>query len=192
MDYSAKAIPGATIIAAGFEFVIRYCDAPGPGLSHKHIRPDEYRDLVSAGVNVYLVHEQRTTDMLGGHDAGVEHARRARAGADWVGYPPGGIIFLACDMHLTHKQIPTALAYIDGAAEVLGHDATGVYGFFELIDTCIAQGKGKWFWQAGISPDPTDAVHIWQRNDGFVHVGGTECDVNEMRIPLPVAGTPFP
>ena len=138
-------------------------------------------------MNVYLVFEVNTNDMLKGHDTGVANARRARAGADWIGYPEGMPIFMACDRHLTNLQIPTALAYIDGAISVLGNDATGVYGFWELVDTCVAQGKGKWFWQAGISPDSQDAVHVWQRNDGFTTVGGIECDINELRIPINVS-----
>lgn len=183
LDYSAGVIPGATIKAAGYQFVIRYVDDPAAGLNAKHIRPGEYRDLVAAGVDVFLVFEVGTADMLAGHDAGVAHATRAKAGADWIGYPPDRPIFMACDMHLNPAQITSALAYIDGAVSVLG-DACGVYGFWELVDACIAQGKGRWFWQCGISPDPTDAVHLWQRNDRTVTVGGISCDVNELRIPL--------
>lgn len=189
LDYSAGTIPGAAIKAAGYRFVIRYVDSPTVGLSRKHITPGEYRELTSAGVDVYLVHEVATTDMLGGHDAGIAHAQRARAGADWIGYPPGSPIFMACDMHLTAAQIPTALAYVDGAVSVL-RDACGVYGFWELVDACIAQRKGLWFWQAGISPDPTDPVHLWQRNDRTTTVAGIACDVNELRIPLEVDMTP--
>lgn len=189
LDYSAGTIAGAVIKAAGFSFVVRYVDSPAVGLSRKHITPDEYRELTSAGVDVYLVHEVATTDMLGGHDAGVAHARRARAGADWIGYPSGAPIFMACDMHLTAAQLPAALAYVDGAVSVLG-DACGVYGFWELVDTCIAQRKGSWFWQAGVSPDPTDPVHLWQRNDKTTVVGGIACDINELRIPLEDDMTP--
>lgn len=183
LDYSAATIPGATIKAAGYQFVIRYTADPKVGLNAKHIRPAEYQDLLAAGVSVYLVFEVGTGDMLAGHDAGVANARRARAGADWIGYPLGAPIFMASDMHLTAAQLPAALAYVDGAVSVLG-DACGVYGFFELVDACIAQRKGRWFWQAGVSPDPTDAVHVWQRNDTTTTVGGVAADINELRIPL--------
>ena len=186
LDYSAGTIRGATVRADGFNFVIRYVDDPATvTLGSKHCRPAEYADLVAAGVDVWLVFEVQTTDMLRGHAAGVVDARRARAGADVLGYPAGSVIFMACDMHVTAAQIPVALSYVDGAESVLGHDATGVYGFWELIDTCIAQGKGVAYWQAGIAPDPTDAVHVWQRNDGTIRVGGVDCDINELRIPLP-------
>src|SRR5213080_4861843 len=113
LDYSAGRIPGSAIKQAGFDFVIRYVDDPARGLSSKHVSPDEFRDLVAAGVTVWLVFEIDINDALGGFNAGVANAKSARAGADWIGYPPGGVIFMACDEHLTGAQIPTAMAYLD-------------------------------------------------------------------------------
>jgi hypothetical protein len=187
LDYSAGTIPGHVIKAAGHSFVIRYCDDPHYGLSRKHIRPAEYRDLTGAGVDVYLVFEIGTDDMLGGFKAGAMNASGARAGADWVGYPPSGLIFMACDRHLTDAQIPTALAYLDGAASVLGNDAVGCYGFWELTDAAAKAGKGVAFWQCGIAPNATDPIHIWQQPPpgGSITVGGVPCDLNHLLRPLP-------
>jgi hypothetical protein len=186
LDYSAAPIPGSAIRKAGYDFVIRYVDDPALGLRPKHCRAAEYADLVAAGLDVWLVFEQAVTDMLGGYGAGVANARRAQAGARALGHQ--GLIFMASDMHLTAAQIPVALQYIRGAESVLGHGATGVYGFWELIDAAITAGVGSAYWQAGIAPAPTDPVHLWQRNDGFVTVGGIQCDVNVLLRPIPGGG----
>lgn len=190
LDYSAGRIPGGPIKAAGYSFVIRYVDDPARGLNNKHIRPDEYKDLVANGITVWLVHEVGTTDWSGGFAAGADHARRARAGADWIGYPEGGAIFFCADMHLTAGQIPVALAYLDGAASVLGRGAVGCYGFYELVDAAIANGKAAYYWQCGIAPAATDPVHIWQRNDMTTVVGGIACDVNELLRPIGASTAP--
>lgn len=184
LDYSAGAIPGAAIRQAGYGFVIRYVDDPAVGLGSKHITPQEYRDLVGAGVQVLLVFEVDTGDALGGYNQGVSNAQRARKGADWIGYPQGAPIFMACDMHLTGPQVDTAMRYLDGARSVLG-SATGCYGFWEDVDTSITQHNADWFWQCGIKPADSDPVHIWQRNDTApVTVGGVSCDINELLRPI--------
>jgi hypothetical protein len=185
LDYSAAAIPGATIKAAGFDFVIRYVEDPAQWLGSKHIRPREYADLVQAGVKVWLVFEVGTGDMLAGHDAGAANARRALAGARWIGYPDDAPIFMACDMHLTAAQLPACLAYIDGAASVLGKARTGVYGFPELI--AAAQDRAAWFWQCGHDPGPHGPAHLWQDNTTTTRVGGVACDINRLYRPLAAA-----
>jgi len=184
LDYSAGRIPGSTVIAAGFDFCIRYVDAPSL-VRTKHISPTEYADLTGAGVRVYLVFEQNTSDMLGGYAAGVTNAKRALAGAEWIGYP--GLIFMACDMHLTASQIPTAHSYLDGAATILGYDRLGCYGFWELIDAAIAVDQCAAYWQCGVPPAPTDPVHVWQVQPpaGSAVVGGIACDINHLLRPLP-------
>ncbi|WP_435694002.1 hypothetical protein, partial [Streptosporangium nondiastaticum] len=137
------------------------------------------------------VFEQDTTDMLGGYQAGVANAHRAVGGAVWCGYR--GLIFMACDTHLSPEQIPTALAYLDGAASVLGADLTGCYGFPELISAARAGGHARGFWQCGNDPGPLGDAHLWQVNTGSVSVAGVACDVNVQYAPIPAPGsTPAP
>lgn len=188
LDYSAGVITSGAIRGAGHTFVIRYVDDPAVGLGRKHIRGAEYAELTRGGVTVWLVFEIATTDMLGGFNAGVANARRALTGARAVGYPDDQPIFMACDMHLSAGQIPACLAYIDGAATVLGRGRTGVYGFPELISA--SQGHGAVFWQCGHNPGPGGLAHIWQRNDGFTTVGGISCDINVIYHPLPGGAAP--
>lgn len=188
LDYSAARLSGAAIHAAGYSYVLRYLDDPAWGPPAKCIVPGELVDLRAAGVDVLCVFEQGTDDITGGYGAGQRNARRALAGAQWVGYD--GLIFMAVDEHLDGTGVALALEYLDGAASVLGRDRTGVYGFSELIDCAI--GRYGALWQCGHTPAPGGPVHIWQRNTGTVQVAGVDCDVNELLRPLPGLGIPAP
>lgn len=190
LDYSASRISGQAIRAAGYQFTVRYVDSPDYGPPSKCVVPGEYADLTAHGVSVALVFEGGTDDITGGHGAGIRNARRALAGARWVGHPDDGIIFMAVDEHLSGAQVVQALDYLDGAASVLGRDRTGVYGFSELVDSAI--GRYGALWQCGRRPAPGGPVHLYQRNDGTVTVGGVECDVNELLRPLPGLTAPAP
>jgi hypothetical protein len=182
-DYSDGRPSGAAIAARG-EFVIRYIDHPSR-MAGKHITRAEYDDLIAHGVQVWLVCERTKTDWEGGHPAGVALARDARAGADRIGYPADRLIFFTADMHLTAQQIPTVQAFIDGAASVLGRDATGGYGFSELIRALKAGNNCRGLWQTGSRSVLVSGAHIYQANDRpTVVIDGVVCDVNELLIPL--------
>lgn len=184
LDYSAGVIPGSVIKNAGHDFVIRYVDDPAYA-STKHIHPAEYADLVDSGVEVWLVFERGIDDISGAAPMGATNAKLARRGADWVGYPPGRRIFFACDEHLYgQNRIDLSMQYLDGASSVLGLSSVGSYGFPEEIAAAMAGRHASAFWQCGQPPAPVSGVHIWQRNDGAVHVGGIECDVNELLLPM--------
>lgn len=184
LDYSAGRPRGSALAARGIRFVVRYIDRPDR-MAGKHITPAEYADLVAHGIDVWLVAERNTTDWQGGRAGGAALARDARAGADHVGYPPGRLIFLTADMHLSASQIPTVLAFIDGAASVLGWAATGGYGFSELIRALKAGNHCRGLWQTGSRSVLVPGVHIYQANDRpNVVVDGVACDVNELLIPL--------
>jgi hypothetical protein len=180
LDYSAGRISGSTIRNAGHEFVVRYCGTPG---RTKNIIRSEFEDLVAHGVTCWLVYEDGTEDAMGGFGGGVAAARAARADADSLGYPPNGVIFFCADRHLAAGEIPTALAYLDGAASVLGREAVGAYGFSEFINAAKA-GRASYFWQCGSRSTVGAGVHIYQRNTGYVTVGGIQCDLNDLLIPI--------
>lgn len=181
LDYSAGRIPGVAIRAAGIRFVLRYAGTPG---RTKNITKPEYADLVGAGVQVLLVHENTINDIQGGFPGGVGAAHAARADADAIGYPPGGVIFFCADRHLSATEIPIGLAYIRGAASVLGQDAVGAYGFSEFVDAVKATGAARWIWQCGSRSTVGPAVHLYQRNTGTTRVNGIDCDINDLLLPI--------
>ena len=175
LDYSAAKLSGTTIRNAGYTGVIRYIDNPAKpyGLKTKHTDLNEYRSHVAAGLKVYLVMQTTTTASDGGYPVGQDHARRALAGSNYLGY--GGPIFFTNDR--TTVPSPAAWrAYLDGAASVLGIGRTGAYGFANAMD--LAVGHASFFWQAGRRSDVRSHVHVWQDNNTQVTVGGITCDRN--------------
>lgn len=187
-DYSDGHPTAAHLLAAkpSAQFVIRYIDDaghPGP----KHISKTEYADLTKHGIRVYLVCERTTNDWMGGRNAGRVFARAARAGADAIGYPAGGLIFFCADMHLTPAQIPTGLQFVTGAADVLGHDATGGYGFSEFIGALAEAKVCRGLWQAGSRSVLHPGAHFYQCNDRpNVVIDKVKCDIDEQYLPLEV------
>jgi hypothetical protein len=145
--------------------------------------PEEYAELVAAGIDFYGVFEIGLSDYRGAFLGGVEYATRALTGAEQLGYP--GKIFMTVDTHVTDpSMLALALEYQEGAAHVLG-DRHSVYGFSELIDACAAKGLGSAYWLAGHQPPAASPAHWWQRNDGRITVDGIQCDVNVELKPIP-------
>lgn len=172
LDYSAAKLSGATIKAAGYTGVIRYIDSPSR-LGTKHTNMNEYTDHVRNGLQVQLVMQTTTSASDGGWTIGVEHAQRALAGANYLGYD--GPIYFTNDR--TTVPNPAAWrAYLDGAASVIGKARTGAYGFFNAMDLAI--GHASFFWQAGRRSDVRAHTHVWQDNNTQVTVGGITCDRN--------------
>jgi hypothetical protein len=164
-DYSGGYPGGAALRAAGIAGVIRYV---GLGSSSKRITRAEYLDLVANGIEVRLVAELGTHDAEGGYAAGVANARAALADARALGIPDTVGIAAACDEHLTSAQVPTAVQYAHGFADVLGTDRAGAYGFAEFVDAVHAADIVGWWWKCGSAPTAAEAAWItfWQRNAG--------------------------
>ncbi|SRR6266496_2597925 len=178
LDYSAARLSGNTIKAAGYSGAIRYIDSP-PNLGTKHTNLAEYQSHKAAGLDVLLVMQTTTTASDGGYLAGQEHARRALAGAQYLGYI--GPIFFTND----RTTVPDAGAwrgYLDGAASVLSVSRVGAYGFRNAVD--LALGHASYFWQSGRRSDVAGHVHVWQDNNVQVQVGGITCDRNLILKPI--------
>ncbi len=178
LDYSAAELSGATIKNAGYTGVIRYIDSPA-NLGRKHTSRAEYASHKAAGLGVRLVMQTTTTASDGGRSVGIDHAERAKAGADYLGYT--GVIYFTNDR--TTVPNPAAWrAYLDAAVSVLGRARVGAYGFFNAMD--LAVGHVDHFWQAGRRSDVRPFVQIWQDNNTQVTVGGITCDRNLILKPL--------
>lgn len=178
LDYSAAKLSGATIKNAGYTGVIRYIDSPA-NLGTKHTNKSEYDSHRAAGLGVLLVMQTTTTASDGGVLVGQDHARRALAGANYLGYT--GPIFFTNDR--TTVPNPNAWrAYLDGAVSVLGIGRVGAYGFRNAMDLAI--GHASFFWQAGRRSDVAAHTHVWQDNNVQVQVGGITCDRNLILKPI--------
>jgi len=187
IDYSATQLDGATIArtpvgpqgehATG---AIRYIDdITNPQLVRtKHITKAEYASLRAAGIAMDAMYmEVGVNDPLGGYAAGQANARRAQAGANYLGWH--GKILFCCDRWFTSKGLTTITArvwqdYLDGAVSVLGRSVAGGYGFADAIDA--ARGHVDFAVQCGARAAVRSWVNGWQDNTTQPRVGGISTD----------------
>lgn len=143
IDYSfARPAPSA-IRAAGFRFAGRYLDPGSKGLTRA-----EAAALAAQGVWVICTYETTATWMLGGYSAGQEAGREARSLGKAAGMPDGRPVFFAADFDATPAQLAAVDDCLDGAASVLGRDATGIYGGLAAVQHAMEAGACHWAWQA--------------------------------------------
>ena len=187
IDYSAASLAGSTVLSTPVgpsgeraTGAIRYIDdITNPSLVRtKHITKAEYEDFKRTGVRVDAMYMEVTEDdPLGGYERGQAYARRALAGANYLGY--SGPILFCCDRWFVTKNRTTITPkvwqdYLSGARSVLG-DRTGGYGFSDAADA--AKGIVKHFVQCGArSLLRTDWVNGWQDNNYKPVVGGIQAD----------------
>jgi hypothetical protein len=142
VDFSAGNPSASAFKAAGKHFVCRY-------LSHdawKNLTLEEAKKWSQAGIKIVVVWETTAQRALGGHDAGVEDAKAADSQLRQCG-GAGHPIYFAADWDVTPAQKPTVLAYLNGAASVLGKDRVGLYGSYWAVKGAADENACKYFWQ---------------------------------------------
>jgi hypothetical protein len=182
LDYSAG-YPGAKAIkAAGFGGVIRYLRKEGSSRVQPITR-DELADMRAHGLAVALVYQAISTSrILEGRRAGEHDARWAQARAAELGLPDA-VIYFAADRDIVGGQMASVLAYLDGAAAVIGRDRAGVYGEADVIDAAVPD-HAAYGWQtaAWSRARRSTKAHLFQRI-GQPTVGGITVDVNDVLAP---------
>ena len=185
-DYSASELSPSELDSFtdyDIRFLIRYIGWPDNPKCISHY-PGAYQAHVNAGRMVLLVAEQGTTDPAGGFGGGAAMAQRALNDAHSVGYPASLPIFFCADGWLAANGIPvaTAMSYLDGAASVMSRARTGAYGFRDFIQAAKAGGHAAWLWLCGSEPAGSEVAqgwpHIYQWNNGAIHPGGLEADLD--------------
>jgi hypothetical protein len=185
-DYSARELSPAELdrfTQYDIRFLIRYIGYPDNPKCISHY-PGAYQAHVRAGRMVLLVAEQGTSDPAGGFAGGVAMARRALRDANTIGYPAALPIFFCADGWLSASNISvaTAMAYLDGAASVVGRARTGAYGFRDFIGAARAGGHARWLWLCGSAPTNAEVAqgwpHFYQWNNGSIHPGGVAADLD--------------
>jgi hypothetical protein len=183
-DYSAHELSPAQLHSYthyDIRFLIRYIGYPGNTKCISHY-PGAYHAHVRAGRLVLLVHENDTNDPAGGHSNGVRMAEVALHDAESIGYPGNLPIFFSADGWLGNTLVATAMAYLDGAASVLGRKRTGAYGFRDFIQAAKLGGHAEWLWLAGAAPTPAEVAqgwpHIYQANNTQLEIGGMAVDLD--------------
>jgi uncharacterized protein len=134
IDYAWAHPDPAAIRAAGYIGVMRY-------VSHdpsKSITAPEATALHAQQLGFGIVFEDNAQRALSGFAGGVEDGKFANAAADAIGFPKDLPIMYAVDFAVTAAQLPTVLAYLQGAATT-GRQAHG-YGSLALTEYLEANG----------------------------------------------------
>lgn len=165
LDYAAGVISARDIKAAGALGSIRYVSDRRPGgewMLGKPIQLAEARDLYEYGLKIvsnYQFGKQDTADWLGGHAAGIRHAKRGWQLHTAAGGPIGAPIYVSIDDNPTYEQYKQQVVpYLRAWESVIGHQRTGIYANSKTIDWALQDGVGSWFWQ-----------HNWGSPGGVAH-----------------------
>lgn len=180
LDYSGGYPGAAAIRRAGYGGVIRYLRKEGTSRVQP-ITGAELADMRAHGLAVALVYQAiRTERILGGRAAGAHDARWAQARAAELG-APDAVIYFAADRDIVGTaQLATVLAYLDGAAGVLGKSRVGVYGEYDVIEAAVpAHATYGWQTAAWSGGRRSKRAHLYQRT-GQPLVGGIPVDINDV------------
>ena len=142
VDYSWDKPQVSALKAAGIKFACRYL-SPDPS---KNLTRAEAAALLGAGISIVVVWESTAGRIRDGYSAGLQDATAAIGQARSCGLTDPIVIYFACDYDSTASDQPAINAYLDGAAQVLGRDFTGLYGGYWAISRARAAGKAVWYW----------------------------------------------
>jgi hypothetical protein len=144
IDYSyGSGLTAAAMKSAGKHFACRYL-ATLP--NSKCINKAEASGLLRAGLSVVLVWETTADRVLSGHGGGVADAREADRQARGLGMA-GIPLYFACDIDSGPGQQGAINGYCSGAASVIGHNRTGLYGGYWPVSRAFSAGVIRYGWQ---------------------------------------------
>lgn len=165
VDYSTTPNANWSTIAAGFQtaekhFVGRYAVAD-KSPSGRGITEAEYLAMTAAGIEVFLYYEENEAWMRGGFEAGKRAGTRALQQIRDAGMPEKMPVYYSHDIEPNPADYAAVDDCLRGAASVVGADAVGLYGGFNIIEHCAGAGTAKWFCQTWAWSGDGDA---WDRN----------------------------
>lgn len=191
IDYSAGVPTARSVKAAGHMGAVRYVSEPRPGASWmlgKPVTLEETRDFANQGLytaSVYQFGRAETADWLGGAASASKHAPQAIRLHRAAGGPTGRPIYVAIDDnphrdHYSHQIRPYLRAF-QAALTVAGYQL-GVYGNYNVIQWCVEDGIGSYFWQhdwgSGGKIHPRTTIH--QKAKWTAVIDGVEVDINNV------------
>lgn len=179
-DYAFYPHPSiAGLKAAGVEFVVRYISSdPANDSNGKNLLPGECGALLAAGIRVCVVSEEGGGQrLLAGNSGGVADAKHANAVVAGLKMPSIPVYF-AADWDAAPGQQALINAYLDGAASVIGHARTGIYGGYWPLSRALTAGACAWGWQTlAWSGGLWDSRAVMRQGLG-ISVGGVQADVD--------------
>nr|WP_323746819.1 DUF1906 domain-containing protein [Corynebacterium sp. Marseille-P8863] len=191
IDYSAGVPSGAAVKAAGHMGAVRYVSQPRPGaewMKGKPVTIGETQDFAANGLataSVYQFGRAETADWKEGAAGVAKHAPQAIRLHQAAGGPNGRPVYIAIDDNPTRdqyvNQIRPYLQAFQLALKAAGL-LTGVYGNYNVIQWCVEDRIGSFFWQHDWGSNgrihPSANIH---QKAGFVGtVGGVQVDINNV------------
>ncbi|WP_291313466.1 DUF1906 domain-containing protein [Corynebacterium sp. UBA2622] len=191
LDYSAGVPSARSVKAAGHLGAVRYVSQRRPGADWMHGKPvslAEAQDFKASGLataSVYQFGKDATADWLAGAAGAATHAPQAIALHKAAGGPTGRPIYVAVDDNPSRAQyegqIRPYLRAFGAALAATGYQ-TGVYGNYNVIQWCVDDGIGSFFWMhdwgSGGKVHPRAQLH--QVSKRQARIDGIECDINEV------------
>jgi Rv2525c-like, glycoside hydrolase-like domain len=196
IDYAFFPHPSITAMKnAGVSFVCRYISPdPANDANGKNLLPGECKALLNAGFRVVVVIERGAGWMKGGRAAGADAATHANAVVKALGMPSIPV-YGAADWDATPAEQAPINACLDGMAQVLGRNRTGIYGGYYVVMRAFDAGKAHWGWQtlAWSGGQWDKRAHIRQGLSFTLGGASVDHDTAEFRDygqwPRPAAGT---
>jgi hypothetical protein len=155
-------------------FVVRYVGTPSSG---KNLTVDEAAAIRLVGLDLAAVYETTAGYMLGGRERGRSAAIAAVTDARRYGYPAGRPIYYALDVDprgFTGTEWSAVREFLNGARDVTGREAVGVYGAFEAIERLCPDwapfGWQTYAWSRGFV---SEKAALYQYRNGQDVCGGT-------------------
>lgn len=199
IDYAFSPHPPiAALTAAKVSFVARYLSAyPANDTNGKNLLAGEKNALLAAGIAIVVVAEEGAGRMKSGHPAGVTDGTHARTVTKALGMATIPVYF-ACDFDATPADQIAIDAYLDGAASVIGHARTGIYGGYWPVKRALDDGKATYAWQTVAWSGGQWDTRANLRQGLQITVGGVTVDVDHAMTadfgqwPRPAAPVPPP
>lgn len=166
----------AALVKAGKHFVCQY---------FKNLTRSQVDAYLAAGLDVVLIYETTGNRYTGGYNYGVADAHSALSLLAAIGAPAGTVVYFAEDDHdVQPSQVPTALAYANGLASVLGASRVGWYGGIRTVSAVLTSGHAKYGWQTyGWSGGKWDSRAQLQQYLNGQSLAGTTVDYDRATVP---------
>ncbi|STC69936.1 DUF1906 domain-containing protein [Corynebacterium pilosum] len=192
VDYSAGVPTGRSVKAAGHMGAVRYVSQARPDaiswMKGKPVSLTETRDFAANGLataSVYQFGRANNADWLQGAAGAATHAPQAINLHQAAGGPTGRPIYIAIDDNPTWQQytnqIRPYLRAFQAALTAAGYQ-TGVYGNWNVIEWCVRDGIGTFFWQhdwgSGGKIHPRTTIH--QKAQWQAYIDGVQVDINNV------------
>lgn len=191
IDYAAGVPSASSVRAAGHMGAVRYVSERRPGANWMLGKPvtlaetEAYRANGLATASVYQFGRAETADWLGGAASAARHAPDAIRLHRAAGGPTGRPIYVAIDDNPTRaqydNQIRPYLRAFQAALAVAGYQ-TGVYGNYNVIQWCVDDGIGAFYWQhdwgSGGRIHPRTTIH--QKAKWVATIDGVQVDINNV------------